>query len=123
DDILRGGLMLPLAAVLDRLNADVERLRGGGHQLVGLGGEVGVTSVRGENPGTAVGPLVVLEAGEDPARLQRHQIALLRELPPELPPVAGIITVGPAGSLSHVALLARNLGIPHAAVGGDLADR
>ena len=50
-------------------------------------------------------------------------IALLRELPPSLPPVAGIITIGAAGSLSHVSLLARNLGIPHASVSGAVADQ
>lgn len=121
DDILRSGVMLPLAAVLDRLTADVERMRGGGHHLVGLAGD-GKTALRGENPGMALGPLAVLELGGDVSKLKRNQIALLRELPPELPPVAGIITVGPAGSLSHVSLLARNLGIPHAAVGGETAE-
>ncbi len=121
DDILRSGVMLPLAAVLDRLNTDVDRLRGGGHRIVGLG-NAGGTGLRGENAGFATGPLAVLEPGANARQLKRNQIVLLPELPPELPPVAGIITLGAAGSLSHVALLARNLGIPHAAVGGDMMD-
>lgn len=119
DDILRSGVMLPLAAVLDRLFADVERLRGGGHRVVGLGIGTGA-SLRGENAGLATGPLAILEPGGDPRELERHQIVLLPELVPDLPPVAGIITLGAAGSLSHVALLARNLGIPHAAVGSEI---
>jgi hypothetical protein len=121
DDQLRSSSILPLAALLDRLGSDVERLRGGGHELYGLDG-VGTASLRGQNPGLASGPLRVLAASEVPAALRRHEVALLHDLPPELPPVAGIITVGAAGSLSHVSLLARNLGIPHAAIGGDVAE-
>lgn len=119
DDVLRSSVMLPLAALLDRLHTDLEKLRGGGHRLVGFGG---VTSVglRGQNAGLATGPLRVLGPGEDPKVLKREQIVLLQDLPPELPPVAGILTVGTTGSLSHVALLARNLGIPHAAVSSEV---
>ena len=57
----------------------------------------------------------------NPAALHRDEIVLLEHLPPELPPVAGIITLGAVGSLSHVSLLARNLGIPHVSVDGDAA--
>jgi len=119
DDILRSGVMLPLASILDRLAADCERLHGGGHLL--LGSPDASPLMRGENPGLAVGPLRVLSAAQDPAALRRHEIVLLEDLPPELPPVAGVITLGAAGSLSHISLLARNLGIPHASVGGDVA--
>ena len=120
DDQLRSSMMLPFAALLDRLANDVEVLRGGGHRLVGIN-VAGAGSLRGENPGLAVGPLHIQIEGESPQDLQRADIVLLADLPPELPPVAGIITVGAAGSLSHVALLARNLGIPHAAVSGEVA--
>lgn len=120
DDILRGGLMLPIGVLVDRLNADVERLRGGGHRLVGLG-SVGGGALRGENPGMATGVLKVVAPGGALEGLGRDDIALLFELPPELPPVAGILTVTAPGSLSHVSLLARNLGIPLAAVGADVA--
>lgn len=120
DDVLRSGVMLPLATVLDRLTNDLERLRGGGHRLVGLSG-VNVAGMRGENPGVAVGKLRVVPAGGDLSKLAREDVVLLHDLPPELPPVAGIMTVNAAGSLSHVSLLARNLGIPHATVGGEVA--
>ncbi|OGQ79557.1 MAG: hypothetical protein A2289_03995 [Deltaproteobacteria bacterium RIFOXYA12_FULL_58_15] len=119
DDQLRSSVMLPLASLLDKLDYDVEQLRGGGHLLIGL--NVGKASLRGENPGVANGKLRVLNAREDPQGLRREEIVLLQDLPPELPPVAGIITVGSAGSLSHVSLLARNLGIPHATVAGQVA--
>jgi hypothetical protein len=120
DDQLRGSVMLPLAAVLDRLVTDAERVRGGGHRLLGMPG-VSTASLRGENPGLCVGTLQKVSGHADIARLKRTDVALLEDLPPELPPVAGIVTVGAAGSLSHVSLLARNLGIPHATVGGGVA--
>ena len=43
-------------------------------------------------------------------------IYLLPETVSDLPPVAGILTAGAGNPLSHVQLLARNLGIPNVAV-------
>ncbi|MEO1172635.1 MAG: hypothetical protein AAFX94_11395, partial [Myxococcota bacterium] len=122
DDILRSGVMLPAAKLLDRLALDAETLRGGGHRVVGLA-DVGTSSLRGENAGISSGTLRYLQLGESTADLRRDEIVLLRGLPPELPPVAGIITIGSAGKLSHISVLARNLGIPHASVGGDIAEK
>ncbi|MEZ4270944.1 MAG: PEP/pyruvate-binding domain-containing protein [Myxococcota bacterium] len=122
DDIMRSGAVLPLATLLDRMGQDADRLRGGGHRLLGLDTSVKVDAqLKGENPGLVTAPLQILLPGADPQTLQRQNIALLQELPPELPPVAGILTVGSSGSLSHVALLARNLGIPHASISSELA--
>ena len=120
DDTLRSSVLLPLSTVLDRLTADAERLAGGGHLLFGAEGQ-SLGGVRGENPGFAMGPLRIFKTAGDPAGLRRNEIVLLTELPSDLPPVAGIVTVGAAASLSHVSLLARNLGIPHASVSASLA--
>lgn len=120
DDILRSGLSLPLAAILDRLNADAEKLRGSGDKLVGLG-DLNTKEVRGLNPGIAAGNLREITFDTDTSALQRSEIALLDDLPPELPPVSGLITTGPTGSLAHMALLARNLAIPHASVSSEIA--
>ncbi|MFH1723689.1 MAG: PEP/pyruvate-binding domain-containing protein [Elusimicrobiota bacterium] len=118
DELLRSGVMLPLAAIIDRIGADLYSLRGGNHRVYGVKG----AAVRGENPGLAIGPLRVREHSQSPKGLKRNEVALLYELPSELPPVAGIITVGASGSLSHVALLVRNLGIPLVSVDGRTAD-
>ena len=48
--------------------------------------------------------------------LRADGIYLLPETVSELPPVAGILTAGAGNPLSHVQLLARNLGIPNVAV-------
>lgn len=116
DDLLRGSVMLPMAVLLDRLNTDVDQLRGGGHLVFGLERGVGL---RGENPGFATGAFRVLPLGADPAGLKRTDVVLLYDLLPNLPPVAGIISVGNGGSLSHVSLLAQNLGIPHLVMTGE----
>ncbi|MEK7703441.1 MAG: PEP/pyruvate-binding domain-containing protein, partial [Myxococcota bacterium] len=121
DDVLRSGIAVPLAQLLDRLQQDVERLSPRADRVIGLAGASGA-SVRGENAGLAVGRLRVLGPTDDASTLRRDELALLDELVAELPPVAGILTRGAGGSLSHVALLARNLGVPHATVSPALAD-
>jgi hypothetical protein len=120
DDTLRSSVLLPLSTVLDRLTADADKLAGGGYVLFGAEGQ-SAGGVRGENPGFATGPLRIIKAEGNTAGLRRNEIVLLTQLPSDLPPVAGIITVGAVASLSHVSLLARNLGIPHASVSGALA--
>lgn len=49
-------------------------------------------------------------------------ILILESTPDYLPPAAGVITAQPQTPLSHVAILARNRGIPNAYVGGVMAD-
>ncbi|MFH2202317.1 MAG: PEP/pyruvate-binding domain-containing protein [Elusimicrobiota bacterium] len=118
DEVLRSGVMLPLAVIADRVGADIDSLRGRDHRLYGVKGG----GLRGENQGLAIGPLRVREHSQALKGLKRNDVVLLYELPSELSPVAGIITVGAPGSLSHVALLVRNLGIPLVSVDGETAD-
>ncbi len=115
DAALRGSVVLPLSRVLDDLQKDADHALGATHSLFGT---TQASGLRGLNPGVAVGPLDVLEPGhhED---VQSGTIYLLPETPPELKPVAGVLTFDEGNLLSHVQLLARNLGIPNAAVSPD----
>lgn len=61
--------------------------------------------------------------GDDPNHFSREGIYLLPATLENLPPVAGIITADKGNMLSHVQLLARNLGIPNVAVGPELLPR
>lgn len=72
----------------------------------------------GINGGIAIGKLIVIEKAKDMVGIdwQRDAIYLLPSTPPEIKPVAGIITVGSGSLISHVQLLARSLGIPNAAI-------
>ena len=56
------------------------------------------------------------DAEDDLESFDRDGIYLLPETTSDLPPVAGILTRGEGSSLSHVQLLARNLGIPNVVV-------
>ncbi|MDH3272376.1 MAG: hypothetical protein OEN56_13645, partial [Gemmatimonadota bacterium] len=119
DAVLRGSVLLPLSNVLDELQADADRQLGATHSLFGSTESSGF---RGLNPGVAVGPLDVLEAGHHDD-VSANTIYLLAETPPELKPVAGVLTLAEGNLLSHVQLLARNLGIPNAAIAPELGAR
>jgi hypothetical protein len=72
--------------------------------------------IRGLNPGVALGVLEVAHDERAGASADATKIYVLPEATPELRPVAGVLTLGEGNLLSHVQLLARNLGIPNASV-------
>lgn len=115
DATLRGSVVLPLSRVLDDLQKDADHALGATHSLFGV---TEASGLRGLNPGVALGRLDVLEPGHH-EEVQANTIYLLPETPPELKPVAGVLTFDEGNLLSHVQLLARNLGIPNAAASPD----
>jgi hypothetical protein len=121
-DRLRGSPLLFYSAVVDGLVADANHLAGIEHRLFGK--TVG-TGLRALNPGIAWGTLLVPapEDLEGEPSLRRDGLYLLPETVADLPRVAGILTRGEGSSLSHVQLLARNLGIPNVVVGEELVPR
>jgi len=109
-DRLRGSPLLSCAQVLELLRTDLNVQLGLQHQVFGESlGE----GVRGANPGLARGILQVVAPGSLPDEWDAEKIYLLPEVPADLPRVAGIISTGQGNVLSHVQLLARNLGIPN----------
>lgn len=110
-DRLRGSSLLFYAQVLDALLRDANRRAGIRNEL--FGEDVGA-GLRALNPGLARGRLYA--GGEQPRSAAADGIYLLPETVSNLPPVAGILTAGEGNPLSHVQLLARNLGIPNVAV-------
>lgn len=115
-DLLRGSPLFIYANVLNDLLRDANGLVGIQHEFFGK--DIG-TGFRSLNPGLARGTLR-LHLGDKPgaemAELDTQSIYLLPETVSELPPIAGILTAGEGNPLSHVQLLARNLGIPNVAV-------
>jgi hypothetical protein len=114
-DQLRGSPLFFYAHVLDSLLQDANQLVGVHQQLFGQ--EIG-TGLRSLNPGLARG--ILHRAPEDGTGFDPNGIYLLPETTSELPPVAGILTAGEGNPLSHVQLLARNLGIPNVGVDATL---
>ena len=74
------------------------------------------SSVRGLNPGYAFGELVVIGGSPDDVDVSSDKIYIFQRPPSDLKPVAGIATVAEGNMVSHVQLLARNLGIPNTAL-------
>jgi len=112
-DQLRGSPLLFFSQLLDGLLQDANRLAGVRHKLFGK--ELGV-GFRALNPGLARGVLHANPALDEHAAFAADGIYLLPETISDLPPVAGIMTAGEGNPLSHVQLLARNLGIPNVGV-------
>jgi hypothetical protein len=112
-DQLRGSPLLFYSQALDALSRDANRLAGVRQKLFDRDIGAGLTAL---NPGLARG---VLRASPDMKRLDDFRadgIYVLPETVADLPPLAGILTAGAGNPLSHVQLLARNLGIPNVAV-------
>jgi hypothetical protein len=110
-DRMRGSPLLFYGRVIDGLVLDANRQAGIEYQLFGK--RIGA-GLRALNPGLARGPLRSLEPGAE--SVEREAIYLLPETISDLPRVSGILTMGEGSSLSHVQLLARNLGIPNVVV-------
>ena len=111
-DRLRGSPMLVYGVAIDSLTRDADRLAEIQHELFG---EPAGASLRALNPGLVRGVLRAAPA-EGAGRYDPKAIYLLPETASDLPPVAGILTQGEGSSLSHVQLLANNLGIPNVVV-------
>lgn len=117
-DRLRDSPLLPYTRVLDTLLDDANTRLGLRHDLFG---EKTASGLRALNPGLRRG--VLLEAPDEPEDFRADGIYLMASTTPELPPVSGILTRGEGSSLSHVQLLARNLGIPNVVIDDALMPR
>ena len=114
-DRLRGSPLLFYSTVIDSLSLDANQLAGIEHELFGKKAGSGLRAL---NPGLARGVMVAPKHAELPEGGFGHEgIYLLPESVSDLPRVSGILTRGEGSSLSHVQLLARNLGIPNVVVG------
>jgi hypothetical protein len=65
------------------------------------------------NTGEAVGRIHIIEKLDDTVEIGDNEILVLKELPPTLPPVRGIIVSQPSTPLSHINILAKGWGIPN----------
>lgn len=117
---LRSSLLVIYSNILDKLLRDANTLARIPHQL--FGEPVGV-GLRKLNPGLTRGILRQLPPGRSSLGLERDGVYLLPATTAEISPVAGILTLGEGNALSHVQILANNLGIPNVAVDQSLVAR
>lgn len=120
DDQVRGSPLLPLIQAISVLGRDAEQAVGITHRIAGevRGGAAGL------NPGAAIGRLRFVSDQELDASahggtglaLSATDIVVLPRTVSDLSLVAGILTLEEGNLLSHVQMLARNLGIPNASL-------
>ncbi|MGB3590252.1 MAG: PEP/pyruvate-binding domain-containing protein [Nonlabens sp.] len=116
DDRIRSSLLLPLGDAIGKLGALVNRQIGLTSQIARVSNS---STVRGLNPGYTRGTLAVVPGNAEGLDVDPNKIYLFDHPPSDLKPVAGIATVSEGNLVSHVQLLARNLGIPNAAISAD----
>ncbi|PKQ63463.1 phosphoenolpyruvate synthase [Labilibaculum filiforme] len=111
DDRIRSSVLLPLGASVSRLGDFMNLISMQSNEVMDIENQ---SHFRGLNPGFAKGELVVVEGNVDKIEVSKEKIYLFSKPPSDLKPVAGIATVSEGNMVSHVQLLARNLGIPNA---------
>ncbi len=113
DDQVRSSLLLPLGMIAGKLDDILARKAGVTGSVMG---RPAAGRVRGLNPGYAKAELVAVSGDPDAATLLPDKIYAVSRPPADMKPVAGILAVAEGNLASHIQLLARNLGIPNAAV-------
>lgn len=111
--------MLFFSQTLDSLSRDASQLAGVTHKFFDRQVGIGLHAL---NPGLVRATLYAKADIKDFETFDPQGIYLLPETISELPPIAGIITIGEGNPLSHIQLLARNLGIPNITINENLIE-
>ncbi|WP_159520858.1 PEP/pyruvate-binding domain-containing protein [Sunxiuqinia indica] len=111
DDRIRSSILLPLGRSVSQLGDFIYQQSDNSTQVMNLDNQ---SHFRGLNPGFAKGLLLVVEESHVNLEVSSDKIYIFDKPPADLKPVAGIATVSEGNLVSHVQLLARNLGIPNA---------
>ena len=113
DDKIRGSIALYLGQTVGELGDIIAQESSLTNKVMDIENQ---SSLRGLNPGYALGELVVVGGSPDDIEVTSDKIYIFQRPPSDLKPVAGIATVSEGNMVSHVQLLARNMGIPNAAL-------
>ena len=116
DDRVRNTVLLPLGQVASQLGREAATYAGRQHHVMDL---ADTGRLRGITPGVAVGTLHVVTDAARAVAFDKDDIYAVAQPPVDLSPVAGLVTATEGNVVSHVQLLARNLGIPTAAFTDD----
>ncbi|APQ18066.1 phosphoenolpyruvate synthase [Maribacter hydrothermalis] len=113
DDRIRGSMALHLGKSVGELGDFIAKESALTNMVMDIPNQ---STFRGLNPGYAFGELVVVDGSSEDIEVSSDKIYIFQRSPSDLKPVAGIATVAEGNMVSHVQLLARNLGIPNAAL-------
>ena len=116
DEQIRNSVLLNLGQSVSQLSDFLAKEANFSNQVMGVTNQ---SSIRGLNPGYAKGKLVVIEGATSAIKVESDKIYLFESPPSDLKPVAGIASVNEGNRVSHIQLLARNLGIPNAVLSSE----
>ncbi|MEN8187296.1 MAG: PEP/pyruvate-binding domain-containing protein [Bacteroidota bacterium] len=116
DDRVRSSVVLDLGKSVSELGNYISKKSSIENDVLGISKE---SAIRGLNPGYAFGELVVVQGSVKNIDFSKDKIYVFEHPASDLKPIAGIMTVSEGNLVSHVQLLARNLGIPNAALSND----
>ncbi len=111
DDRIRASVLLPLGQAVGELGDWLASNSESGNAILDIATQA---QARGLNAGYARGVLHLIEGAPDEVEVNNRDIFVFGRPPADLKPVGGILTVSEGNMVSHVQLLARNLGIPNA---------
>ena len=117
DDKIRSSLILPSGQLVENINSFYSEIVNNASNIMGNKKEAGI---QGLNPGYTKGKLYVLPTIDENVNLDKTGIYAFDRPPTEMKPVAGILNVKEGNPVSHVQLLARNLGIPNALISSNV---
>jgi len=117
DDKIRSSLILPAGNLVESINQMYGQV---GHNASNIMGNKNEAGLQGLNPGYAKGRLYVFSSLDENLELDKTGIYAFDRPPTEMKPVAGILNVKEGNPVSHVQLLARNLGIPNSLISGSV---
>lgn len=113
DEKVRASLLLQIGTSVNLLSENLSAYLPFSNKIMGIAGS---SASRGLNPGIAKGELVVITGSAENLNFDKNKIYVFNKPPSDLKPVAGIATVSEGNPVSHIQLLARNLGIPNAVI-------
>lgn len=119
DDRIRTSIALAIGDTASKLGAFASKKSNLTNKVLEISNQ---SSFRGLNPGYALGKLVVVAGNSNDIEVENNKIYIFKNPPSDLKPVAGIMTVSEGNLVSHVQLLARNLGIPNSALSDENLD-
>ncbi|GGZ90471.1 PEP/pyruvate-binding domain-containing protein [Algibacter mikhailovii] len=119
DDRIRSSIALDLGNSVSQLGNFISKKSAINNDVADVKKQA---TIRGLNPGYAYGELLVVQGSIDNIDFKKDNIYVFDRPPSGLKPVAGIMTVSEGNLVSHVQLLARNLGVPNAALSQDNLD-
>ena len=111
DDRIRASVLLPLGQAVGELGDWLASNSESGNDILDIATQA---QARGLNAGYARGVLHLIEGAPDEVEVNTRDIFVFSRPPADLKPVGGIMSVSEGNMVSHVQLLARNLGIPNA---------